>query len=220
MSYAGMHALCKRNAHNHLAITTFMNIKLFGLIALIATLLSSDATAVTFIVPGTSDPWLAAQPNGTTASLGDVAPAQSPVFAGLVTPGLQISWTASGLVSFGPGEPSGGPDGVGSPIMHTTGAENGIADINAPVNSLLGIFYGGGMGTPFLMGSSGNIIVPSGVTQLYLGTMDGFGWSNNIGSFTVDVTFSQGVPEAGSTLFLLGLATGALSIAKRRINRC
>jgi hypothetical protein len=70
------------------------------------------------------------------------------------------------------------------------------------------------------MGSSGNTIVPSGVTQLYLGTMDGFGWFNNIGSFTVDVTFSQGVPEAGSTLFLLGLATGALSIAKRRINRC
>jgi hypothetical protein len=33
-----------------------------------------------------------------------------------------------------------------------------------------------------------NFIIPTGATRLFLGTMDGYGWYNNIGSFGVTVT--------------------------------
>jgi hypothetical protein len=39
--------------------------------------------------------------------------------------------------------------------------------------------------------SAGNVqefIVPEGATRLFLGTMDSYKWSDNIGSFTVNVT--------------------------------
>ena len=42
--------------------------------------------------------------------------------------------------------------------------------------------------------------VPVGATRLFLGTMDGFGWFNNSGSFTVEV---QAVPLPGA-IWLLG----------------
>src|ERR1700720_24062 len=37
-------------------------------------------------------------------------------------------------------------------------------------------------------GSIQNFIIPTGATRLFLGTMDGYGWYNNIGSFGVTVT--------------------------------
>lgn len=48
------------------------------------------------------------------------------------------------------------------------------------------------------------VVVPAGATRLFLGTMDGFGWSNNIGSLDVQVTL---IPEPSTltTLVLLGL---------------
>ena len=99
-------------------------------------------------VPGTSDPWLAGMPNGSTASFNpgsgepaDVAPAQSPV---LVTEipilaGNSITWRATGTVGH-PGDISG-PDGVGL-WTHYNGAENGISDIAVGIDSLLGVFLG------------------------------------------------------------------------------
>ncbi|MGN6545339.1 MAG: putative Ig domain-containing protein, partial [Aureliella sp.] len=36
-------------------------------------------------------------------------------------------------------------------------------------------------------GVSQQIIVPAGATRLFLGTMDGFGWYNNVGFFSVDI---------------------------------
>lgn len=43
------------------------------------------------------------------------------------------------------------------------------------------------------------IVAPFGATRLYLGTMDGYGWANNIGSF--DVTIAA-VPEPATMLVL------------------
>jgi len=92
---------------------------------------------------GTSDPWLAGMPNGSAASVTDVAPAQSPV----LVPGLDLSlggvltFSASGGVSnmeFCP-PVCDGPDGGGF-TRHLTGAENGLSDLTAPLNSLLGVF--------------------------------------------------------------------------------
>jgi hypothetical protein len=53
------------------------------------------------------------------------------------------------------------------------------------------------------------IVVPTGATRLYLGTMDGFSWNNNVGSFSVCLSTST-VPEPATLLlFGLGLAGAA-----------
>lgn len=57
------------------------------------------AAGVTINVPATSDLWLAGMPNGSTASSGDSAPAQSPVeVTGFVlTPVASLQFSATGL---------------------------------------------------------------------------------------------------------------------------
>ncbi|NTW78289.1 MAG: PEP-CTERM sorting domain-containing protein, partial [Syntrophaceae bacterium] len=128
-------------------------------------------------------------------------------------------------------------------------ANNGISDILAPIDSLLGVFLGPGqpnfISAPgqldfssaasldyltlnpqlqqvFFMGdgiTSGllaqTIIAPTGATRLYLGTMDGYGWANNIGAFEITMT---AVPEP-TTMFLLGLGLMGLVGARRRIQK-
>ncbi len=107
------------------------------------------AHGITVNVPGTSDPWLAGMPNGSSASfnpgsgeLADVAPAQSPVLVGGIVPGTLLMWTATGQV----GHPGDVTDPDGKPWLlnfnHFTGAENGISDITVPIDSLLGVFLG------------------------------------------------------------------------------
>ena len=102
------------------------------------------------------------------------------------------------------------------------GAENGIANVFAPANSLIGVFLDAsqpdsspapaglsfstaaswdytvlspGLKQPFFIGdglTSGGlqqqVIVPAGATRLFLGTMDGFGWYDNVGFFEVRVS--------------------------------
>jgi hypothetical protein len=193
------------------------------------------ARAVTVSVPGTSDPWLAGMPNGSTASYFDSAPAQSPVLAGIsIVPGASYVFIASGLVDHGVTPPSfNGPEGdINSLTIHWPGAENGIADLLVPFNALVGVFLDsnqpnltGAPGSldfstsgsrnfasltpllkqPFFIGdgktASGTkqyFTAPAGATRLFLGTMDNYEWSNNNGSFDVNV-----VAEAPPSLLLL-----------------
>ena len=61
-------------------------------------------------------------------------------------------------------------------------------------------------------GSVQTFIVPAGATRFFLGTVDGFGWFNNSGSFSVNVTgigASAAVPEP-SGLVLLGLGAAGM----------
>jgi hypothetical protein len=179
------------------------------LAAVALAVLTVSANAVTFIVPGTADPWLAnaSVDNVGTPEPDDTSPGQSPVFAGLVTPGDTISWSATGLVGH-PGDLSN-PDG-GPLTSRLVGAQNGISDLpNTPICALIGVWAFPGGGTSFLMGSSGSAVVPLGANQLFLGTMDGFGWANNIGEFTVEVEVAS-VPDTSSTLSLLSLGIGSL----------
>jgi hypothetical protein len=233
----------------HLFLTAVVGVSFAGM-TLVAN--AQDTVAV----PGTSDPWLAGQPNGTSAStgdgVGDYAPAQSPAYAGTVTAGSTITWGATGLVGNGPSYEQFGPNGdvTGSLFglfSHDAGAQNGISDIDGiGVDSLLGVFLGPGVpsgaapsaldfGTigftygslspvvdqVFYMGdgSAQSVVVPAGATRLYLGTMDGFGWDNNTGSFSVTLTnVTAAVPDAGSTMAMMGLAFGLVGAVRRKIS--
>ncbi len=100
------------------------------------------ASAVTITVPGTSSPFLAGMPNGSTDGLGSTAPAQSPVqVTGItITPGTSLTFSTTGVVGNGPGQPlSFNPDGtVGN--FASNGSQNGISGYIAPINSLAGVF--------------------------------------------------------------------------------
>ncbi|HUP80118.1 MAG TPA: putative Ig domain-containing protein, partial [Pirellula sp.] len=179
-------------------------------------------------VTGTSDPWLAGMPAGSTASSGDVAPAQSPIQVNGVpiVAGSTLTFQATGSVNYVPSPSGDPPDGNGIFIAHSDGAENGISQVIAIGNSLMAVFLGadqpsltpapstldfrpfgnvvGGIDyltlTPKLKqvffigngltqsGQKQEITVPDGATRLFLGTMDGAGWFNNFGTFSVTVT--------------------------------
>lgn len=115
--------------------------------AALALAVTATANAST-IVPGTADPWLAGMPDGSTAAFSDTAPAQSPVQVLLpFAPGDQIYFTAiTGMTDhcdFG-GCGFAGPEGdlPEGAWGHWVGAENGIGDIIAPIDALIGVFLG------------------------------------------------------------------------------
>jgi len=200
------------------------------------------------VVPGSSDPWLAGQLNGTLASGGDVAPDESPVYAGSVTAGSTVTWSATGLVFFEPNIPSDGPNGeTGYRTSDAYGAQNGLSAVyNVPVDGLMGVFLGPGVpsGTApagldfsggaisytslsplvdqvFYMGDGSvqSLVVPTGATRLFLGTMDGFGWYNNVGAFNVTLqNVTTTVPDGGSTMAMVGVAFGVIGYVRRKIS--
>ena len=225
-----------------------VNFVVKGFLLAASLIFSSISQAAVTVVPGTSDLWLAGMPAGSTASLTDSAPAQSPVLIS-VTPGSWLSFSvsinvAAGLVGNCSGCTSATPDGGGL-TTHSVGAENGISDVNAPVNSLMGVFIGssqpsltaapatldfGTIGTSFTSLSpqlkqvffigdglgAGSVVqqfqVPTAATSLYLGTMDGYQWANNVGAYNVSVS---AVPEPGEWA-LLASGLGLLGFMARR----
>lgn len=212
--------------------------------------LTAPAFAVT--VPGTADPWLAGMPSGTTASVEDVAPGQSPIQV------TSVDVTLGGTLFFGvSGGVFNGPSGTFDPIdggavfSHSVGAEHGIADAMIPINALVGVFLDDaqpdgspapdaldfsptGIGTAFATlaplqkqvffigdgltgsgtGSPQAFRIPAGATRLFLGTMDGFGWWNNVGSFDVTIEHVPAIPEP-ETLALLTLGFAAIAWRRR-----
>jgi VPDSG-CTERM motif len=67
-------------------------------------------------------------------------------------------------------------------------------------------------------GSAQSLTVPVGATRLYIGTMDGYDYYNDLGAFAVDFTegVTESVPDTGSTLTMLGVAFGAISFVRRK----
>ena len=115
--------------------------------AVFGCIVCSAAAFASTNVPGTSDPWLAGMPAGSTASSVDSAPAESPVqlLAAPIIPGATLEFSATGLVtndaSIGDPHPPDG-DPITPPTAHNAGAENGIGNVIAPFDSLIGIFLG------------------------------------------------------------------------------
>ncbi|MBC8105425.1 MAG: hypothetical protein H7Z14_02450 [Anaerolineae bacterium] len=105
-------------------------------------------------VPGTANPFLAGMPKGAIASNNN--PHNSPDFAGTANNPRQspLSVTMplvegdtltfdsiSGVVRHDPGLDDFQPDGELADIGHNTnGSENGISDVTAPINALVGLF--------------------------------------------------------------------------------
>jgi len=232
---------------------TIVLLRLAVLLVLLRAAGLADIIAV--VVPGMSDLWLAGMPPGSRASGTDVAPDQSPVAVNgfSLQPGTVLTFSAVGLVSNGvcgpPFCPTFGPDGGIKPdeipFFHETGAENGISNLGAPINSLIGVFLGPGAPnlapppatldfnssaaqdyltlSPLLQqsffigngltseGIQQQIVIPAGASRLYLGTMDGCCWLDNLGSFTVQVSEASEVPEP-STALLLGFGLLLLAV--------
>ena len=179
--------------------------------------LALPASAAVFTVSGTADPWLAnaAIDNLGTPEPADVAPGQSPVLAGSFAPGSTVTWSATGRVGH-PGDVAG-PDGASwAWTSRNIGANNGINDLYEPICSLIGVWAYPGGGTAFFMGSNGSAVVPAGATELFLGTMDGYGWANNVGEFIVEINGANSVPDAGATAGLMVLGLGLLALARRQ----
>jgi hypothetical protein len=197
-------------------------------------------------------------PAGSTASLGDVAPAQSPVeVTGLgFVPGDLLTFSALGSTDHCTAGACGlaGAEGdlIEGPTSHTTAAENGIGNVAAPIDSLIGVFLDASQPSlsaappglnfstvasrdfatlspilkqPFFIGNGlrndGTTVqffeVPTGATRLYLGTMDGFGWFNNVGALevTADLVGDE-VPEpAALTLLAVGVGLAARRMGRR-----
>ena len=102
-------------------------------------------TCVSTSVPATANPYLAGMPNGTDVGAGDTAPAQSPtLISGLaITPGNSLRFTPTGTATIGPCcSPTGPEGGLDLILFHDFGVQNGISDIVAPRNSLIGVFLG------------------------------------------------------------------------------
>ena len=108
-------------------------------------LIGGNPAPVTLLnVPGTADIYLAGMPAGSTTSAGDSAPAQAPfLVTGLtLSAGEALMFTVpAGAVNNTFSTPTT-PDGNGSFTNHTAGAENGISDVVAPANALVGLFLG------------------------------------------------------------------------------
>ena len=123
----------------------------FALLAsLVVALVSIATVAIAEIVPGPSNPWLAGMPPGSNDSGFDSVPAQSPVLVTSidVTNITAFTAAATGGVHFAagctipPNAACSAPDGTfaGNHSVGVSGVSNGIANVFARYNSLLGIF--------------------------------------------------------------------------------
>jgi hypothetical protein len=115
--------------------------------------LVDSSAGATFVAPGTSNPFLAGMPSGSTCCSGDSAPAESPVYAGPATAGETFTFTdVTGSVSFNGGTPHDPPDGgfrFSSPRNEggSTSVNNIAGYYVMPVDALLGVFLGPGLPT-------------------------------------------------------------------------
>ena len=197
-----------------------MKLSLIAVASALALVGSAAQASTTVIVMGTDDPFLAGAPStgdvdfNSTQTIDvntDFDPTDAPVAFG-VAGGQTLLISASndpvlGPVGNCPGCISGSPAG-GSPVASEPFTTTGFTALvsgypsSLPINSLVGLFNGPSPSV-FEIGDGGTFHVPTGATELYLATADGFQWNNNVGAY--DVTLSA-VPEPATwAMMLLGV---------------
>jgi hypothetical protein len=182
--------------------------------AVSALVLAAGSAGAAVTVPGTSNPFLAGASGTDSVTMnGFTDPASLDAPVGIaVSPGQTVKISnVTGLVSNGPCcspvGPTGGADTASQPVTANGFAELVAGYASLPINSLVGVFYGPnpadpGVDSVFEIGAGGSFMVPTGTTELYLATVDGFQWANNSGAFTADVS----VPEPATwAMTLIGL---------------
>ena len=101
------------------------------------------AVSVNITVPGTANIWLAGGIPGDTEDNGDTLPNQAPTEVAVIPGATQMTFTnVFGLAdNNATGLQQAPPDGFpASTLERFFGAENGIANIRAPLASLIGVF--------------------------------------------------------------------------------
>src|SRR5262245_15816615 len=187
-----------------------MRTLLIRTLAMALLLNAANIRAATVIVPGTSDPWLAGMPDGSFASSGDFAPGQSPVLVtGIpIVPGAVYTFSVTGMVGNDFYYPLYPGDGDLSTITpHLDGAQNGIGNLTAPLNSLVGVFLGVNqpdLGVPpaaldFTTGASRDFLSLSPLLQQPFFIGDGLTSGNAVQQF---------IAPAGATRLFLGTMDG------------
>lgn len=122
-----------------------------GVSAAFALASAASASSVTVSVPGSSNPFLSAQPGGTSCCSGDSAPAESPILATTnLTAGSVLTFSATGGANYGGGTPSNGADGDNDGTNYTyrfsmvADYGTGLAGAqNVNVDGLVGVFLSG-----------------------------------------------------------------------------
>jgi hypothetical protein len=125
-----------------------------------------------------------------------------------------VTIAATGETGNGPGLLK--PNGTGTVVSHMDGAYNGIPNLSAPLDSLVGAWVdpsNSSFDESFEIGTGGTFIVPVGATELFLGSMDASQWNNNPGQFAVNVT--ENIPEP-FTLSLFGAGVASAAALRRR----
>jgi len=198
---------------------------LFAAIALSSLVTISTAAAATVTVNGQSGPWDVSLNPGY--SYGQFANGQNnfnlpPTVVGLgsesaltitsLTPGQNTLLAGAGgtLWSDANGVPSWGPA--------TTGSPGAYIPVTVYLEELVGTFADNGVivGTPFAIGNGPTTVtVPAGANELLMGVVDGW-YNDNGGSVQVNIS---SVPEACSTMALLGAALSGLAVIRRRMAR-
>ncbi|HUA62393.1 MAG TPA: hypothetical protein VML19_26795 [Verrucomicrobiae bacterium] len=115
--------------------------------------------------------------SGARSTFGDSAPRQSPVLVPLSLSGaLAITLAVSGATAHVSGCPPGcDPLDGGDLTQHQYAAGNGIAQIIAPFESLIGVFLADA--PPDKSRAPRPYRVPKDATRLFLANMDGFEWN-------------------------------------------
>lgn len=192
-----------------------------GTVLALAGFASVSANAATSItIPGTANPFLAGATAGNYITYNgpnvdantDYATANSPVSLAVLA-GSTIN--ISNIVNNGVGNCPGcsGPGGlIGVSPFTAHGFTELLASYsNLQLNTLVGAFNGPNGGSLFEIGTGGNFLVPTGATQFYLGTVDGYQWNDNVGNFTALIS---SVPEPATwALFIMGF--GGIGAAMR-----
>lgn len=121
-----------------------------------------------------------------------------------------VRWNALMGVFLGPASPTGSP----TPAILAFGNVLDFTSLSPGVGQIF--FIGDGLTSDSndgdFSGAAQHFVVPAGATRLFLGSSDGYGWYNNSGAFSVQISV---VPEP-ATWALWTVAMGWLGMRIRR----